>query len=150
MSRNNIELHTNDWVLRFEENDSGDAGYFCFFGPGGILTRRELSGPVARSHSEKEARKCSRWIQKKFGVDAEHIQLEEIVHEKVKSCWLSDGDDPDGISVELSERDGKRFLYVCDSGEGFTGELDENMADALVRVLDKINHRLPGGKRNNQ
>jgi len=86
------------WVLRLEQNEFGDSGYFCLAGPDGIT----------------EA-----------------------------SFWLTRDKWADGVSIETDETNGHRYLLVREDSEEFTTEeIDDNVADAFVRLFEKINERL--------
>ncbi len=70
-----------------------------------------------------------------------------IVSKETESLWLGDCEWPDGISVDQLAN-GERYLLVRDDAEEFTSDnLDENVADAIVRLLEKIKRRLAPEKR---
>jgi hypothetical protein len=108
---------------------------------GSPLISKQLAGQVQRFRSRRDAEWCVRELVKRCGVDIEEATPQQIVHEQTKSLWLDDAEYPDGLSIEQMDS-GKRYLLVRDDGEEFTtDDLDENVADAIVRVLEKIKRR---------
>jgi hypothetical protein len=124
-------------------NEFGDGGYFCMVGPDGIVVREELGGLVQRFATEEDARGVARHLRKKFAIGEEHITPEMRAHETEGSFWLTCDEWADGISIETEDASGRRYLLVREDGEEFTtGDIDDNVADALVRLLAKFNQRL--------
>jgi hypothetical protein len=139
MSRKDeIEIHTNDWVLRLD-TASGQSGYYEAVGSDGIFLSPNATGRVCRFKSREDANRHALWLAKQGFINDEEATPEEIVHEKVKSLWLGDSECPDGMSVELDEKSGKRYLLLRDDREEIScDEFDDNFADMLVRILDKL------------
>ena len=146
-----IEMPGMAWVLRLEKNEFGDEGYYCFFNDDGPCVRKELGGLVQRFPTEKAAQKAARWLHKEYGVGEEHITPELIAHETTASFSIGTGKYPDGMSLERGEKTGKRFLVISQDGEECTtDDLDDNAADAIVRVFEKLNASLRQTKGKNR
>jgi hypothetical protein len=131
------------WVIRLEATERHAGGYFWGLGFEGIIVRRRLDGQVCRYPSEKHARDASRWLQRKYRINKEYITIELIAHDVEASVWLGTDECPDGMSLEIFAKSGKRFLLIRDDEEEFTtDDIDDNVADAIVRIFDKLNRRL--------
>jgi len=145
--KNEIEMPGMAWVLRLEENELGQSGYFSARGGDGVRFCEQLSGMVNRFSTEKQAQKAALYLHRKFGIPKERITIELVAHESTASFWLGDGEWPDGISVEHYEKTGQRYLLIRQDGEEFTtDDLDDKAADALVRLFEKLNRRLRSTK----
>jgi len=124
------------WVLRLEQNEFGDYGYFCLAGPDGITVRKQPGGLMQRFITEEDARRTAQWLRKTYKIDDEHVTPELLAHETEASFWLTRDKWADGVSIETDETNGRRYLLVREDSEEFTTEeIDDNVADAFVRLF---------------
>jgi len=131
MSREELHLHTNEWVLRLE-NESGIIGYFAGIGEG-IHIAKELNERAHRFPTEKAAKQCARLLAREYGVDIEEFTPEEIVHEKEYHLSLGPDADADFVSINVDERTGKRYIVVSADGVEVSVDIHDDIGDALQR-----------------
>lgn len=129
------------WIIELRKA-SGEGGYYCFMGEEGPIISKEEVGAVQRFKSLQDAEAFVKELVRIYGLDIEEATPQLIVCKETESLWLDDREWPDGLSVEQLE-DGTRYLLIRDDGvESTVDDLEEDVADAIVRVLEKIKRKL--------
>jgi transcriptional regulator with XRE-family HTH domain len=125
--------------------DDGDRRTGWFFGHGSdrrsVLTTEEVA-LAQKWPTQADAQRVLDILVAEGAVARPVAQIEEVAAESAYSLALGESEWPDAI--EVLERDGGRMLLVRDAGEETTQDLDEEVADVLVRLLAKLKGRLAG------